>query len=145
MNKDRVWKLFYCLIWKKEPCVRKFEGLTGSKILGISQTVIWTWDIADIFYSYYICQAFGDLIPGIPKIYLVSQINFNCLIWCKLKATVFMRFVVIFSKSSHFNLNCGIKQSKISWNFAEQWLSKVKISEPVDGRWPDFFQKIDQP
>ena len=33
-----VRKLFYCLIWIKEPCVRKFEGLTGLKILGILQT-----------------------------------------------------------------------------------------------------------
>ena len=37
MNEDRVRKLFYYLIRKKEPCVRKFEGLARSKILGISQ------------------------------------------------------------------------------------------------------------
>ena len=33
-------KNFYCLMWIKEPCVRKFEGLARSKILGISQTKV---------------------------------------------------------------------------------------------------------
>ena len=37
-KEGRVRKIFYCLIWIKEPCVRKFEGLARSKILGISQT-----------------------------------------------------------------------------------------------------------
>ena len=46
-----------------------------------------------------------------------------------------------FLKSSYFNLKFGIKQSKIGWKFAEQWLPKVKISEPVDDRRPDFFEK----
>ena len=31
-------KIFYYLIWIKEPCVRKFGGLARSKLLGISQT-----------------------------------------------------------------------------------------------------------
>ena len=31
-------KLFPLFIWIKEPCVRKFEGLERSKLLGISQT-----------------------------------------------------------------------------------------------------------
>ena len=39
-KEGRIRKLFYCLIWIKEPCVRKFEGLTRSKILGILQTVL---------------------------------------------------------------------------------------------------------
>ena len=30
-------KLFPPFIWIKEPCVRKFEGLARSKLLGISQ------------------------------------------------------------------------------------------------------------
>ena len=34
-----VLKFFHCLIWIKEPCIRKFEGLARSKILGISQTM----------------------------------------------------------------------------------------------------------
>ena len=40
-----VKKLFFSLIPIKEPCVRKFEGLTRSKILGILQTemVIFTF------------------------------------------------------------------------------------------------------
>ena len=46
-------------------------------------------------------------LPGVP------QKNFDCLIWRKLKTTVFTRPVFIFSKSSYFNLNFGIKQSKI--------------------------------
>ena len=28
------------VFWLEEPCVRKFEGLTRSKILGILQTVV---------------------------------------------------------------------------------------------------------
>ena len=31
-------KIFPLFIWIKEPCVRKFEGLARSKLLGISQT-----------------------------------------------------------------------------------------------------------
>ena len=31
-------KIFSLFIWRKEPCVRKFEGLERSKLLGISQT-----------------------------------------------------------------------------------------------------------
>ena len=73
---------------------------------------------------------------GCPK-----KKTFNCLIWCKLKTTVFTRSVFIFFKSSYFNLTFGIKQSKIS-KFAEQWLPKVKILEPVDDRRPDFFEKF---
>ena len=37
-KEGRVGKLFYSLMRIKEPCVRKFEGLTRSKILGILQT-----------------------------------------------------------------------------------------------------------
>ena len=33
-------KILYFLIWIKEPCVQKFEGLARSKILGVSQTEI---------------------------------------------------------------------------------------------------------
>ena len=68
--------------------------------------------------------------------YRVSQKNF----WYKLKTTAFTRSAFMFSKSSYSNLNFGIKQSKIGWKFAEQWLPKVKISEPVDDRRPDFFE-----
>ena len=32
------WKIFLLFIWIKESCVRKFEGLARSKLLGISQT-----------------------------------------------------------------------------------------------------------
>ena len=59
----------------------------------------------------------------------------------RLYMTSFTRSVFIFSKSSYSNLNFGIKQSKIGWKFAEQWLPEVKISEPVDDRRPDFFEK----
>ena len=34
-------KIFPLFIWIKEHCVRKFEGLEGSKLLGISRTKIW--------------------------------------------------------------------------------------------------------
>ena len=33
-------KIFPLFIWIKEPCVRKFEGLECSKLLGISQTMM---------------------------------------------------------------------------------------------------------
>ena len=33
-------KIFPLFIWMKEPCVRKFEGLKHSKLLGISQTMM---------------------------------------------------------------------------------------------------------
>ena len=33
-------KIFPLFIWQKEPCVRKFEGLERSKLLGISQTKV---------------------------------------------------------------------------------------------------------
>ena len=46
--------------------------------------------------------------------YRVSQKNFNCLISCQLKTTVFTRYVFMFSKFPSFNLNCGINQSKSS-------------------------------
>ena len=32
-------KIFPLFIWIKEPCVRKFEGLERSKLLGILQTI----------------------------------------------------------------------------------------------------------
>ena len=73
--------------------------------------------------------------------YRVSQKNFKRLIWCKLTTAAFTRSVFMFSKSSYSNLNFGIKQSKIGWKLAEQWLPKVKISETVDDRRPDFFEK----
>ena len=37
-KESRIRRLFYCSIQIKEPCVRKFEGCTRSKILGILQT-----------------------------------------------------------------------------------------------------------
>ena len=49
---------------------------------------------------------------------------------------------VWFNVSWNFNLNVGTKQSKIGWKFAEHWLPKAKISEPVDDRSPDFFEKF---
>ena len=60
------------------------------------------------------------------------------MISCKLKTTVLTRSVFIFSKLSYFNLNFGIKQSKIGC--AEHWLPKAKISEPVDDRRPEFLK-----
>ena len=37
-KEGRVRKFFDYLIWTKEPCVRKFDGLARSKILEISET-----------------------------------------------------------------------------------------------------------
>ena len=50
-KKGRVRKFFYCLIWIKEPCVRKFEGLARSKILGISQTTWMPWALNGDIYD----------------------------------------------------------------------------------------------
>ena len=47
----------------------------------------------------------------------------------------------MFSESSYFNLKFGIKQSKIGWKFAEQWLPKAETSGSADDRQPDFFGK----
>ena len=40
----------------------------------------------------------------------------------------------MFSESWYFNLKFDIKQSKIDWKFAVQWLPKTKISGPADDR-----------
>ena len=62
------------------------------------------------------------------------------LIWCKLKTTVFTRPAFTFSESSYFNLNFGIKQSKIGWKLAEKLLPKAKNSGHVEDRRPVFFK-----
>ena len=43
-------KIFPLFIWIKEPCVRKFEGLERSKLLGISQTMYiqFAWTLVQI-------------------------------------------------------------------------------------------------
>ena len=85
---------------------------------------------------------FVSITQGMPAINSTGcpKKNFNFLISCKLKTTVLTRSVFIFSESSYFSLNFGIKQSKIGWKFAEHLLPKAKISEPVDDRRPDFFE-----
>ena len=40
MKEGRIRKVFYCLIWIKEPGIQKFEWLTHLKILGILRTDI---------------------------------------------------------------------------------------------------------
>ena len=74
-------------------------------------------------------------------LYRVPQKKFLCLILSKLKMTVSTQSVYIFSESPLINLRLGIKQSKIGWNFAEQWLLKARISGPTGDRCPHFFQK----
>ena len=66
-----------------------------------------------------------QLILGVPE-------KFLPLIWRKLKTTVFTRFVFIILESSYFSLQFGIKQSKIGWKCAEQWIPNAKISGRVD-------------
>ena len=63
------------------------------------------------------------------------------LIWCKLGTTVFTLSTFILSVSSYFNLKFGIKQSKIGWKLAEEWLPKAKILAPVDEQTIRFFWK----
>ena len=46
-------KIFYYLIWIKEPCVREFGGLARSKLLGISQTVFPTASYVFLSYGFY--------------------------------------------------------------------------------------------
>ena len=73
-------------------------------------------------------------LPGVSK-------NTRRLIWSKLKRTVFIQLAFIFSESSYLNLKFGIKQSKIGWKFAQEWLTKAKISGLTDDREPDVFEK----
>ena len=40
IKESHIQKFFNCLIWIKEPCVRKFEGLMHSKIFGIFKTAL---------------------------------------------------------------------------------------------------------
>ena len=44
-------KIFPLFIWIKEPCVRKFEGLERSKLLGISQTKV-CWHQTTVAFIY---------------------------------------------------------------------------------------------
>ena len=48
---------------------------------------------------------------------------------------------MFFHVSSYFNLNFDIKQFKIGWKFAKQWLPKAKISGRAYDRGPDFVEK----
>ena len=41
-------KIFPLFIWMKEPCVRKFEGLARSKLLGTSQTKFFRNSLSDV-------------------------------------------------------------------------------------------------
>ena len=47
-----------------------------------------------------------------------------------------------FSEFFYFNLKFGIKQSKIGWKFAVEWLPKAKILGTAKGRWLGFFPKM---
>ena len=64
--------------------------------------------------------------------------NARSLIWCKLNRTVLTRSAFTFSESSYFNLKFGIKQSKIRWKFAKQWLTKAKFLDSLMTNNPNF-------
>ena len=76
-------------------------------------------------------------IPGVPK-------KVWCLIWCKLKTTVSTLSIFIFSELSNFDLEFGMKQSKMGWNFTEQWLPEAKTSGLTDEQRSRFFQGMHQ-
>ena len=52
---------------------------------------------------------------------------------------IYMIFVT-FPEFWCFNWKFGIKQSRIGWKFAEQWLLQAKILGTVDDREPNFFE-----
>ena len=79
--------------------------------------------------------------PSVMKSTGYPEENAQCLIWCKLKMTVFLRSAFLFSKSSYFNLKFEIKQSKIGGEFAEEWLPKAKIVGPADEQTTRFCSK----
>ena len=62
-KEDRVRNFFYCLMWIKEPCVRKFERLARSKILGISQTNISCKDHERMFANTFLSCPGMALVP----------------------------------------------------------------------------------
>ena len=55
------------------------------------------------------------------------------LIWCTLKLTVFTRSILTFSEFSSLKLKFGIKQSKIGWKVAEEWLREAEILSKFTG------------
>ena len=61
-ERGRVRKFFYCLIWIKESCVRKFKELARSKILGISQVRVGSQATCE--------SALRTTSPGLPRGYL---------------------------------------------------------------------------
>ena len=71
----------------------------------------------------------------------MSPKKFLCLILRKLKTTVFTQSVFTFCEFSYFSLKFDIKQSKVGWNFAKEWLPKAKIPRTIDDRWLNFFEK----
>ena len=75
-------------------------------------------------------------LPGVPKKTLNVWFDVR---WKRLY--LHNLFLYFLNRHTPTSKNFSIKQSKICWKFAEQWLPKVKISEPVDGRRPDFFEK----
>ena len=65
MKQGRVRTFFPLFIWIKESCVRKFEGLERSKLLGISQTIIFDQHkVLKHNAHIYLCQKIVS--PGIP-------------------------------------------------------------------------------
>ena len=55
--------------------------------------------------------------------------------------TVFTQSNFTVFESSYFNLQFSIKQSEVGWKFAEQWLTKAKVSEPAGEQMARFFKK----
>ena len=69
-----VQKLFYCLIPIKEPCVRKYEGLPRSKILGILQTETWLISPSKcLFRSCFVC------VHHYTIVFRLSDSSINCM------------------------------------------------------------------
>ena len=59
-------KIFPLFIWIKEPCVRKFEGLEHSKLIGISQIKLMeaTKELTHKFASQQPKRLFKGLVSG---------------------------------------------------------------------------------
>ena len=103
----------------------------------------WTYWQQQCLIVHYLVQMLKMWIQVDISFYRVSQKSARRLIWRKLKITVFTRSAFIFSESSY--LKFGIKQSKIGWKLAEQWLPKGKILGPGDQQtFSQIFRKMHQ-
>ena len=101
------------------------------------QPPIWTWLHLVCTFENYPMNSFpdfdfDDMYTGFPKE------NTWCLIWCKMKRTVFTGSAFIVSGILIFQFEVWYK---ISWKFTKEWLLKAKILGPANERTMWFLKK----